>query len=116
MPEALRVNRVCPIKRSAPAQCNDCAIAVRVLDEAGMEDLRKRGVKEVEAQAYDCPFRMPVLYLGEIVKLLESIADQTSAIADALEDGATVKGGSKRASKKETKKATKPLAGDDLEG
>lgn len=91
MPETLRANKLCPVRKASPALCFDCAIAVRVLDEKGVDELRKKGVKEPEAYAWDCPLRMPALFLGELVSANNAIADQLAGIADALEAGEFVK-------------------------
>ena len=103
MPDPLRARKNCPVKNAAPAQCNDCAIAIRVLDEKGIDDLRKKGVKEPEAYAWDCPLRLPALYLGEMVTAVNAVADMLAGLADAADAGKFVKGRQKERKKVEKK-------------
>ena len=115
MPETIRANRLCPVQRVAPALCFNCAIAVRVLDEEGIDELRKKGVKEPEALAWDCPLRMPALYLGELVASNNAVADQLAGIADALEaNGFVAK--RKAVRKTKAKKVLSSVGGGDLGG
>ena len=116
MPESLRSNKLCPIRNASPALCFDCAIAVRVLDEKGIDDLRKKGVKEPEAFAWDCPLRMPALYLGELVAANNAIADQLAGIADALEANGFVekRKAARKVKEKKAKKILSTVGGGDL--
>lgn len=111
MPDALRANKLCPIRNASPALCFDCAVAVRVLDDAGIDELRKKGVKEPEALAWDCPYRMPALFLGEIVAAANAIADQLAGVADALEAGGFVekRQAARKAKEKKEKKGKKSV-------
>lgn len=102
MQSRVRVDGVCPLTHTAPSQCWNCARSIRVLDDDAIEDLRKKGVKEPYKQAYDCPDRLLVLYMGEIRDAMNAQADQTCAIANALE-----KHGVKVAKKPRAKKAAK---------
>lgn len=115
MPGTPRATKLCPIRKAAPALCFDCAIAVRVLDEKGIDELKKKGVKDPEALAWDCPLRMPALYLGELVAANNAIADQLAGIADALEAGEFVEK-RKAARKAKAKKRTLSSVGGDDSG
>jgi len=75
----------CPRKNLAPALCYDCAFAVRVIDEEEEERCRKAGELNVAERVWQCPDKLILLYLADIAKKLDSLANAIEGLTEATE-------------------------------